>query len=256
MEITSTNADLREDGESAFQDCMAEEIRGKSTLCTFFANFLNTTVPVGDGAYIERLMASLENLESASGAIPHNAFAEARNEVAADAAKAQERLAVERTRYVLGLRVNNAVKPPFESLYLTPNDALDEIASVAGAYRQAGFQLLPEANNRPDSLACELAFLAQLFQEQAQALEVDDGQTAHSRQQSAANFTTNHLGKWAPDFCEHAAAETDSAVFRLMMLLMQAFIEEELGGIDCRKVVSGIRERNLDRTSKRKGRRS
>ena len=231
MEITSTNADLREDGESAFQDCMAEEIRGKSTLCTFFANFLNTTVPVGDGAYVEQLMASLTNLEPAADTIAAAAFAEARNEVAADATKAQERLAVERTRYVLGLRVNNAVKPPFESLYLTPNDALDEIASVAGAYRQAGFQLLPEANNRPDSLACELAFLAQLFQEQAQALEAGDGQSAQSRQRSAIDFVANHLGKWAPDFCEHVAAETDSAVFRLMMLLTQAFIEEELGGL-------------------------
>lgn len=239
MEIMSTNADLREDGDVASRACMAEEARGKGTLCTFFANFLNTTVPVGDGAYIERLMASLENLESASEAIPHNAFAEARNEVAADAAKAQERLAVERTRYVLGLRVNNAVKPPFESLYLTPNDALDEIASVAGAYRQAGFQLLPEANNRPDSLACELAFLAQLFQEQAQALEVGDGQLAQSRQRSAIDFITNHLGKWAPDFCEHAAAETDSAVFRLMTLLMQAFIEEELGGLIVGKQLQG-----------------
>lgn len=233
MEIMSTNAGLQGDGDVASCACMAEEAWGKGTLCTFFANFLNATVPVGDGAYVEQLMTSLENLDQGADTEFDlaAAFTEARGEVAADAAKAQERLAVERTRYVLGLRVNNAVKPPFESLYLTPNDALDEIASVAGAYRQAGFQLLPEANNRPDSLACELAFLAQLFQEQAQALEAGDGQTAQSHQQSAAHFVANHLGKWAPDFCGHAAAETDSAVFRLMMLLMQTFIEEELGGL-------------------------
>lgn len=222
-----------------------EELRGASALCNLFANFLNTKISVGDAEYATGLMEALEGLwassarqeDSALGAaeasMDESLLAAAKVAMAADAVAAQERLAVARTRYVRGLRAGNSVKPPFESLYLTENDSLEEIASVAGAYRTAGFQLTEESLNRPDSLATELSFLAQLFGEAAQAVSRDDIEAAHALCQEADKFTRNHLGKWGPFYCEQAAEATDSELFRLAMILMGDFIksltEEEEG---------------------------
>lgn len=227
------------------------QAQDKSAFCSFLAGFLDAAIPVGESEseYVQDLLALLEQLEFADLGSCENdpkgdddckavglseALGNARREVEADPAEAQRTLAVERTRYIRGLHVGSDVKPPFESLYLTPNDSLEGIASISGVYRKAGFQLLSESQNRPDSLFCELSFAAALFEEKAKACEAGNVPKMQETQCLISDFVVNHLGKWVSDFCIAAARETDSSVFRLVMKVMEEFVEGEKG--ECQRI--------------------
>lgn len=212
-----------------------EEARARAVVYDFIANFLATPVPAAGDGYVRALAGSVADLASAPGADGSRAagaLAAAVRSVEEDAAEAQRLLAVERTRYVRGLREGSSVKPPFESLWLTPNDALDDIAGVAGAYRAAGFAMDARAcQNRPDSLEAECRFMAQLCREQADAADEGDPARVAELAAAQASFAAAHLGRWAPAWCAQAAGQSQSAVLTGILLLAAEFIEDEKEGV-------------------------
>lgn len=228
-----------EDG-SAETRFAAEELRLRAALHSYIARILSTAVPVPGSDYVASIMRPFErSLEGADdGALADEttaALRAARRSVEEDAQREQERFAVDRTRLVRGLKANNPVKPPYESLRTTPNDALDAIASIAGLYRAAGYELLADNADRPDALATECLFMAQLYEERAEAALGGDGaSSANGRaggeerlRATQRDFIMRHLGAWAPAYCDEAASHAQSQVFRALMLVARDFIEEE-----------------------------
>lgn len=209
-----------------------ETVQARAAIYSFIARFFGTVVPVPGTGYVVSLMEAfagfMEQDEKGAGCSDaRHALKAAKRRVDADPEREQMLLATDRTKFVLGLKENNSVKPPFESLYLTANDSLEEIADIAGFYREAGYELMSQNSNRPDSFATECLFMAQLCQEQASSLRSEGSGLARSIGELQGVFFTQHLGKWALDFCNEAAACSQSQVFKAMMLFVCEFVEGE-----------------------------
>lgn len=210
----------------------ASAASSRAVVYSFIANFLSTAVPVPGGAYVtaiaESFRGSLERVdESACAPDTWRVLKAASRLVDLDAEREQLLLATDRTKLVLGLETGNPVKPPFESLYLTSNDSLDEIANIAGFYRKAGYELRAAGENRPDAFATECRFMTMLCQEHGEASRSNDRHRVCMLEETQSIFLNHHLGAWAPEYCGKAADHARSLVFEGVMLFAGGFIREE-----------------------------
>lgn len=213
---------------AAREDQLAEA-EARRVFYDFIAEFLTRVVPVPGEDYVRQIIDSFgwmteEPLEEGEAA---DALRRARSLVKADPQAEQLALAKARTALVQGMAQDSRVKPPFEALYLTASDAVDHIATVAGEYRAAGYEMLPENRNRPDSLATECRFMATLCRAENAAIAECDVPALVASQAAQRRFLENHLGAWAPRFCEDAADATTSSVLKGVLLFARDFLADE-----------------------------
>lgn len=214
--------------ETAREDQLAEA-EARKVFYDFIAEFLTRIVPVPGEDYVRQVVDSFRWMteEPEERGEAADALRRARTLVKADPQGEQLSLAKARTALVQGMAQDSHVKPPFESLYLTANDAIDHIAAVAGEYRAAGYNLLPEGHNRPDSLATECRFMAELCGAENDALARCDAPALGRACAAQKRFLTDHLGAWAPRFCEEAARCSESSVLKGVLLFARDFLADE-----------------------------
>ena len=99
---------------------------------------------------------------------------------------------------------------------------------VESDYRRHGFELIPGFRGAPDHIAAELHFLRMLTQEEATAWERGEREWARNLLEEQQAFLEKHLGKWAPSFCEEAAAASRLQFYRTLALLTGEFIRSEM----------------------------
>jgi TorA maturation chaperone TorD len=91
----------------------------------------------------------------------------------------------------------------------------------------AGFELNAEAHELHDHIGVELAFVAGLAGEEAQAWRAGDASAARQRLATQRSFMDAHLGRWAPRFAHAVQAKAETDLYREMGRLLAAFIESE-----------------------------
>lgn len=113
---------------------------------------------------------------------------------------------------VFGL-VFNRECPPYETEYQRNEDTFfrtQQMADVGGFYRAFGLQPGRERGERPDHIATELEFMALLLLKERTACASGDlaaaeraaAERAAVCRQAQADFLREHLGWWAPAFCQ------------------------------------------------------
>lgn len=108
------------------------------------------------------------------------------------------------------------VAPPFESVYRSPEQVLmqAETLAVRQFYRSCGKELAPDRSEPDDFLPFELEFYVYL-QTQAHGLE------------AMRRFSTEHLERWIPAFCERVIAGTRSPFYRSLAVITREVILAE-----------------------------
>ena len=128
-------------------------------------------------------------------------------------------LAVDFTRFLGGLSERGGA-PPIESVARESRLLGDAGAAVAVAYAGAGFpEPLPEAGP-PDHLATELRFLALCCYEEAEAWNRGDRDAALVWLDRESAFLNDHLGAWAPDYCQQLAQRAAGSYYAIVARLI------------------------------------
>lgn len=169
------------------------------------------------------LLAEIAALPALAGEDAALAFdlAELR-QVAAGSASDPDRitaLAVDFTRFLGGLSERGGA-PPIESVARESRLLGDAGAAVAVAYAAAGYpEPLPEAGP-PDHLAAELRFLALCCYEETEAWKRADRAAALAWLDRESAFLHDHLGAWAPDYCQILAQRADGSFYAIVARLI------------------------------------
>lgn len=137
-----------------------------------------------------------------------------------------QRLALEYTRLLRGIREGIGPPPPFESLYRGGGLMSDTAQSVRGHYVAAGFgEIAPEAGPQ-DHLGAELRFLALLSFREAEAWEAADEDAVLGRREAQRRFLVQHLMVWLPGYAERIGSESKEPFYRAVADLALAFAEQ------------------------------
>ena len=168
---------------------------------------------IRDGRFVETLTAAEAHLGEDFAAQPE--------------AELLEDLAVEYTRLFLGPGKH---VHPYAATYLGGAGA-----SLCGPttvwardfMERAGFTLMPEHHGLPDHVGVELEFMAGMAEREARAIEGSDLEAAAECRWIQKEFLQNHLGRWLPEFCGHAAEHAELTFYREMARLAGRFIESE-----------------------------
>jgi putative dimethyl sulfoxide reductase chaperone len=131
---------------------------------------------------------------------------------------------VEYNRLFIG--PNTLPAPLWESVYLGREHLLfeEQTLQVRKCYQQHGLHLINENNEPEDHIVIELEFMSYLTQA---IFESEDDANTKQLIKEQIDFLNEHLGKWAPKFCEKLLKSTESALFQGAALLLKEYIELE-----------------------------
>ncbi len=96
---------------------------------------------------------------------------------------------------------------------------------------RAGFALTPEHRDLPDHVSVELEFMARMAAREAEAIEADDDAEAKQCRWIQKEFLDNHLSRWLPAFCGHAAEHAELSFYRELARLAGHFLDSELASL-------------------------
>jgi TorA maturation chaperone TorD len=115
--------------------------------------------------------------------------------------------------------------PPYESVYREGWRVMGETTlDVRRRYEEAGYVFTPSVNEPPDHLAAELAFMALLAEEEAEAWEAEDASAALSWLERERGFLDDHLSRWLPAFCDRLLTSTDAPFYRGLAGALREFV--------------------------------
>ena len=206
--------------------------RFRANVYRFLAGVFLTPIPPEGLEYVRQLQAAVRAMPQVEGegemvtgtALLQEFAAEA---TAADLAKLQLGLAIERTLLCRGVRETDAPPPPFESLYRAGAEAAPTacLLAVVNAYQQAGWAVSEERRERPDYVGIELSFMAALCDEEPAAGEDPDrlATLIHLERR----FVEDHLITWVPAYCRAVFNHARSSFFQGIAHLLLGFLNEE-----------------------------
>ncbi|TKJ33800.1 MAG: hypothetical protein CEE38_19435 [Planctomycetes bacterium B3_Pla] len=136
-----------------------------------------------------------------------------------------QKLLIEYTRLFIG--PFKSLVPPYSSLYFGSDTLMsDETVWVVDFYRKAGLKFDQETKEVPDHIAIETEFMYWLIHNEINALDAGDRDKSFSLWENQREFFDKHYKKWAPEFCERVATETNDEYFRVLAECLKRFIND------------------------------
>ncbi|KUO63821.1 MAG: hypothetical protein APF84_14455 [Gracilibacter sp. BRH_c7a] len=139
----------------------------------------------------------------------------------------QKNLAVDRTKLCRGTAKKDAVIPPYEALYLSPEKEVDQLLAIVQFYQKAGLKVSAGHFERMDYIGIEFAFMAELCTKERLALDSEQKEKFESVLALEKEFLNQHLLKWALDYCGQVIVHAETEFFRGFGYLIRAFLYEE-----------------------------
>lgn len=135
----------------------------------------------------------------------------------------------EYTRLFAGLKKNQALPPPYESIFRDGNLAGDITVDVNHHYWQAGYgDIYPEAGPQ-DHLGVELRYMSLLCYDEHAALEQRDIIKENALRSQQWVFLEHHLTKWAPDYCAMLEQESRMPFYSAIASLTAFSLKTDTG---------------------------
>jgi len=149
------------------------------------------------------------------------------------AADPQE-LLVDYTRLFLG--PIEAPARPYGSVWLEARQGLmqDSTVAVLDLYADGGFEIDEAFHDLPDHVAAELEFMYLLLFRQAEALRNCDVPSQARHAQLQRRLLDEHLGRWVAPFAAAIDAAAQSAFYRELAGLTEAFVRREVAAAGVR----------------------
>lgn len=123
----------------------------------------------------------------------------------------------------------HAAAYPFESVYtsekrLLMQDARDEVLAL---YRAAGLGKDESWKEGEDHIALELEYMQILVQRTTEALREDRQDDAYRLVKRQKHFMEDHIGAWAPLFCEQIRNFAKTDFYRGLSYMTEGFLETD-----------------------------
>lgn len=123
---------------------------------------------------------------------------------------------------------------PFESCYRVakpPGPLMGRPAvEVQSEYAAAGFAVAPELLEPPDHVGVELAFVAELLERRAAAVESGERESAEELAEQLRRFCTAHLNQWLPALLKRIRDGGSSDFYAGVAGLAAALVQGVLSG--------------------------
>ena len=142
--------------------------------------------------------------------------------------KLLEKLLIDHTRLLRGVREEYSPPPPYGSVYLEKMLSGLTTRQVADAYRKAGLTLSKDAAESPDYIGVELDFMRALCEDESKEWAKDDG-LATERLRTEISFLHDHIQKWIPQFCDNMVAWSRTSLYQALAYLTKGWIILETG---------------------------
>ncbi len=138
-------------------------------------------------------------------------------------------LAVERTRLVRGLKRGYGPPPPYESVYMSPDEQPEMRAtvSVVQAYADGGAAVPDEVRDQPDFIGFELDFMRHLAGREARGWQAGDREAALGALEQEHAFLRQHVNAWVPRYCNRMAEDAQLDFFRGIALMTAAHVLDD-----------------------------
>jgi TorA maturation chaperone TorD len=138
-------------------------------------------------------------------------------------------LLVDYTRLFLGPA--HTLAQPYGSVWMDARQALMQESTLAltALYEEGGFEVADDFRDLPDHIAAELEFLYLLLFRRAEAARNADAAAAAWLDALQRRFLDEHLGRWAPPFTAAVREGAQSAFYRELAALTDAFVRREAG---------------------------
>ena len=196
----------------------------REDLCRFIAAcYYEPTAAFAEERMFESMLAAAQQLDPALAATVQRLGE-------AFAAQDLQTLLIDYTRLFLG--PVNPLAQPYASFWLTGEKTLMQDTTVAllDLYAEGGFDIDESFQDLPDHVAAELEFLYLLNHclhraTSATAEEATDRAGISSLRQ---RFVANHLANWIGDFAQAVHAGAETAFYRELGSLTQAYLALEV----------------------------
>jgi TorA maturation chaperone TorD len=139
-----------------------------------------------------------------------------------------ESLLVDYTRLFIG--PVGTLAQPYGAVWLERRPGLmqDSTQAVTALYEQGGFEIAEDFRDLPDHVAAELEFLYLLLFRRAEALRNDDSDAGGRCVDLQRRLLDEHLGRWVPPFAAAMGSGAETAFYRELAGLTDAFVRSEL----------------------------
>jgi TorA maturation chaperone TorD len=143
------------------------------------------------------------------------------------AAESANELLIDYTRLFLGPVA--ALAQPYGSVWLERRQSLmqESTQAVIALYAEAGFEAAEDFRDLPDHIAAELEFLYLLLFRRAEAARNADAASAMRHAELQRRFLAEHLGRWVGPFTAEVGAGAQTALYRQLAQLTDAFVRSE-----------------------------
>jgi TorA maturation chaperone TorD len=140
--------------------------------------------------------------------------------------EALDELRVDYTRLMLG--VDRVLAPPWESVYFSEDRLVfqEQTMQVRAWYRRFGVEAANHEQEPDDHIGLEFAFVAHLAQQALVALEQQEQAAFEHVLAAQREFLSEHLLKWAPQWCNLVQSQANTDFFRGIALLTKGILAE------------------------------
>jgi TorA maturation chaperone TorD len=144
-----------------------------------------------------------------------------------DALREVEALALEVDHAALFVGPFRLEAPPYGSVHLEEGRTLmgDSTVAAARCYAEAGLATI--AHEPPDHIGIELEFMAYLAARSATARAAGDERQAEQLARAQRRFLGEHLGAWAPRFCDAMRHGARTCFYRALAECLGHVIDAE-----------------------------
>lgn len=132
--------------------------------------------------------------------------------------------------------------PPYESVWRSPNRALNDChtAAVAYSYAELGLTVGRNLNEPADFIAYELEFLFCAASLSAEAADKGEAEPAQVYAEIAERFWAEHLGHWAESFLSAMAKDSRHKFWTAWAQTLLAQLNEFNAEIELSKFMTGL----------------
>ncbi len=126
------------------------------------------------------------------------------------------------------------IAPPWESVYVGKEAMLFQECTLRVRQFYRSFGMLPEGYPRvaDDSLALELAFMAELASRAVKAFADGDDAALKTNVDGAKRFLEAHLLVWVPRLVEKLVDATSDILYPQMCLILDSFLKQDHAALD------------------------
>lgn len=119
--------------------------------------------------------------------------------------------------------------PLYESNYF-PDNVFKEsqrLADIGAFYKAFGVKIAQNTKEKLDHISLELEFMSYLLSKEIYATDNDNVEAQEICIDAQKKFFIEHLGKWAPKFCERLQKHSHNALYTTTATFFQSFIKQE-----------------------------